>query len=130
MWTPSLQLHVSCAKTTFTHNNSTCSSPGLGTNLQTFLSLHWHLQILITAYPSPYICLKMATKTQYVCSLLPSISLPLYYLNHTALHTHQDCQDRTVSQVTAKKNYKITNICFTLSGFIAITETACEIICL
>jgi len=77
MWAPSLQLHVSCAKTTFTHHNFTCSSPGLDTNLQTFISLHEHLQTLITSYPSLHIRLKMATKTQYVCSLRPSVSLPL-----------------------------------------------------
>jgi len=65
-----------------------------------------------------------------ICMFFTAFSKPpiRYYLNHMALHTHQDCEDKTVSQVTAKKNYKITNICFRLSGFIAITETACEII--
>lgn len=65
-----------------------------------------------------------------ICMFFTAFSKPpiTYYLNHTPSHTYQDCQDKTVSQVTAKKNYRITNICFRLSGFIAITETAREII--
>lgn len=63
-----------------------------------------------------------------ICMFFTVFSKPpvRYYLNHTTSHTHQDCQDKTFSQVTAKKNYKIANICFKLSGFTAFTETICE----
>jgi len=64
------------------------------------------------------------------CVFFTAFSKPpiRHYLNHMASHTHQDCLDKTVSQVTAKKNYKITNISFRISRFMAITETAYEII--
>jgi len=63
-----------------------------------------------------------------ICMFFTAFSKPpiRYYLNHMSSHI-RIVKTRLI-QVKAKKNYNITNICFMLSGFIAITEAACEII--
>lgn len=62
-----------------------------------------------------------------ICIFFTVFSKPpiRYYLNHKSSHT-SGLPDKIVSQVTAKKNYKTTNICFKHSGSTAFTETARE----
>jgi hypothetical protein len=75
------------ARTIFTHINSTCSSPGLGTNLQTFLSLHKQLEILSTAYSRQYICLKTVIIYNMFSAEFSKTPITVYTTMHCA-HTH------------------------------------------